>query len=93
VAAAEWTGRSCRVHGCDEVAEVAAENQDLLACHRYHLLGRDVNVRVISASDLFLFNPSLIWVPFGLRAPKDISFPVAPTFERHGVMDAGTTGW
>lgn len=53
-----------------------------------------MNVRVISASDLFLFNPSLIWVPFGLRAPKDISFPVAPpTFEWHGVMDAGTTGW
>jgi len=25
----------------------------------------DVDVRVVSASDRFLFNPSLIWLPFG----------------------------
>jgi len=50
-----------------------------------HELRGDVDVRVVSASDRFLFNPSLIWIPFGLRAPQDISFSVAPTFERHGV--------
>jgi NADH dehydrogenase FAD-containing subunit len=45
----------------------------------------DVDVRVVSASDRFLFNPSLIWLPFGKRSPADITFPVAPTFESHGV--------
>ncbi|MEI6373970.1 MAG: FAD-dependent oxidoreductase [Actinomycetes bacterium] len=48
-------------------------------------LGGDVDVTVIAASDEFLFNPSLIWVPFGKRVPKDITFPLAPTFEDHGV--------
>jgi sulfide:quinone oxidoreductase len=50
-----------------------------------HELQKDVDVRVISASDHFLFNPSLIWLPFGKRRPADITFPVAPTFERHGI--------
>ena len=45
----------------------------------------DVDVRVVSASDRFLFNPSLIWLPFGKRRPPDITFPLAPTFEDHGI--------
>jgi len=40
---------------------------------------------VVSASDHFLFNPSLIWLPFGKRSPADITFPLAPTFESHGI--------
>ena len=50
-----------------------------------HELHDDVDVRVVSASDTFLFNPSLIWLPFGKRSPADITFPVAPTFEAHGI--------
>ena len=50
-----------------------------------HELRRDVDVRVISASDRFVFNPSLIWLPFGKRRPADITFPLAPTFEEHGI--------
>src|SRR5499425_381726 len=45
----------------------------------------DVDVRVVSASDRFLFNPSLIWLPFGKRSPADITFPLAPTFDSHGI--------
>src|SRR5215469_6865614 len=45
----------------------------------------DVDVRVVSASDKFLFNPSLIWLPFGKRSPADITFPLAPTFGSHGI--------
>lgn len=45
----------------------------------------DVEVTVLSPSDTFLFNPSLIWVPFGERTAADITFPVAPTFEDAGV--------
>src|SRR6516164_2384657 len=45
----------------------------------------DVDVRVVAASDKFLFNPSLIWLPFGKRRPADITFPLAPTFGSHGV--------
>lgn len=50
-----------------------------------HELKGDVDVTVVSASDRFLFNPSLIWLPFGKRTPQDITFPVAPTFDDHGV--------
>ena len=50
-----------------------------------HALEGDVDVTVVSASDRFLFNPSLIWLPFGKRRPVDITFPLAPTFESHDV--------
>ena len=49
-----------------------------------HELHGDVDVTVISPSDLFVFNPSLIWLPFGKRSPQDLSFPVTPTLEHHG---------
>jgi sulfide:quinone oxidoreductase len=50
-----------------------------------HELRGDVDVTVVSASDRFLFTPSLIWLPFGKRRVADITFPLAPTFERRGV--------
>lgn len=50
-----------------------------------HELHGDVDVTVVSASDRFLFNPSLIWLPFGKRSPDDITFELAPTFEEHGI--------
>lgn len=50
-----------------------------------HELHGDVDVTVISPSDHFVFNPSLIWLPFGKRRPADITFPVTPTFETHGI--------
>jgi sulfide:quinone oxidoreductase len=48
-------------------------------------LGNDVDVTVVSKSDRFQFNPSFIWIPFGKRKVKDVVFPVAKTFESHGV--------
>ena len=50
-----------------------------------HELHGDVDVTVVSPSDHFLFNPSLIWLPFGKRSPQDITFPVAPTFAGHDI--------
>jgi NADH dehydrogenase FAD-containing subunit len=50
-----------------------------------HELNGDVDVTVVSASDEFLFTPSLIWVPFGKRTRADITFKVGPTFEDHDV--------
>ena len=48
-------------------------------------LGNDVDVKVVSDRDYFLFNPSLIWLPFGSRDTNDVSFKVGPTFENGGV--------
>lgn len=48
-------------------------------------LDDDADVTVLSPSPVFLFNPSLIWLPFGKRTAEDITFPVAPTFEDAGV--------
>jgi sulfide:quinone oxidoreductase len=50
-----------------------------------HELHGDVEVTVISPSDQFVFNPSLIWLPFGKRSVSDITFPVEPTLAEHGV--------
>ena len=50
-----------------------------------HELHGDVDVTVLSDRDHFLFNPSLIWLPFGKRTTKDITFKVGPTFEHAGV--------
>ncbi|NPC41064.1 hypothetical protein [Nocardioides sp. zg-1230] len=50
-----------------------------------HELHGDVDVTVVSSSDDFLFTPSLIWVPFGKRIRRDITFKVGPTFEEHQV--------
>jgi sulfide:quinone oxidoreductase len=50
-----------------------------------HELHGDVDVTVISPAERFLFTPSLIWLPFGKRAPEDISFPVEPTLVAHGI--------
>src|ERR1700674_3175983 len=48
-------------------------------------LGKEIDVTVISASDKFIFMPSLIWVPFGLREAEDSTFPVGPVLEKAGV--------
>ena len=60
---------------------------------KYELNG-DVDVTVVSASEHFLFNPSLIWLPFGKRRAADITFPLAPTFAAHDVefVHATATG-
>jgi hypothetical protein len=49
-----------------------------------HQLRNDVDVTVVSKSDRFQFNPSLILIPFGKRKAKDVVFPLAKTFESHG---------
>lgn len=33
----------------------------------------------------FTFIPSLIWVPFGGREPKDVTFPLAPMYAKKGI--------
>jgi sulfide:quinone oxidoreductase len=51
----------------------------------HHQLEGDVDVTVVSPVDRFLFTPSLIWLPFGKRSVDDITFPVEPTLEDHGI--------
>jgi sulfide:quinone oxidoreductase len=33
----------------------------------------------------FTFIPSLIWLPFGIRGAKDVTFPLAPVYTRKGI--------
>ncbi|EHN11900.1 Sulfide-quinone reductase [Patulibacter medicamentivorans] len=33
----------------------------------------------------FTFIPSLIWLPFGLREPEDVTFPLGPIYQRKGI--------
>ena len=48
-------------------------------------------VTVIDQRDYFTFVPSLIWVPFGKRDAKDITFPLAPVYERRGITFLNAT--
>jgi sulfide:quinone oxidoreductase len=48
-------------------------------------------VTVIDQRDYFTFVPSLIWVPFGKRDAKDITFPLAPVYERRGIAFLNAT--
>jgi sulfide:quinone oxidoreductase len=50
-----------------------------------HEVGAGADVTVVSASDRFLFNPSLIWLPFGKRRAEDITFPLEPVFTEHQI--------
>ncbi|MFA5801339.1 MAG: FAD/NAD(P)-binding oxidoreductase [Thermoleophilia bacterium] len=48
-------------------------------------LGSTTEVILISKTDSFVYIPSLIWVPFGWRTVKDITIPLKPVLEKHGV--------
>jgi sulfide:quinone oxidoreductase len=49
------------------------------------LLGDKHNITVVANSHNFVFIPSLIWYPFGLRDEKDISFDVRPIYASKGI--------
>lgn len=48
-------------------------------------LKKDVEVTVVSDRDYFLYNPSLIWLPFGHRDQSNVTFKVRPTLEKNQV--------
>jgi sulfide:quinone oxidoreductase len=50
-----------------------------------HKLGREHRITVVSPTPRFLFIPSLIWVPFGLREEDDISFDVREQYLKRGI--------
>jgi sulfide:quinone oxidoreductase len=49
------------------------------------LVGDNHDVTVVANTHKFLFFPSLIWYPFGLREEKDITFDVRPIYEAHNI--------
>lgn len=51
---------------------------------RKHLDDRH-EVVVLDPRDHFTFIPSLIWLPFGTRDREDVTFPLAPLYERKGI--------
>ena len=48
-------------------------------------LGRDDTVTVISPNESYNWIPSNIWVGVGLMGPHQVTFPLAPVYERHGI--------
>ena len=59
------------------------------------LVGDNHDIVVIANTHKFLFFPSLIWYPFGLREEKDITFDVRPIYQSHriGFIEAEVTGF
>lgn len=49
------------------------------------MLGNHHDITVISPTHKFLFYPSLIWFPFGIRDEKDITFDVRPIYQSHDI--------
>ena len=63
------------------------------ALELHELLGDAHDITVV-AND-FVFIPSLIWYPFGLREKQDISFDVRPIYAQHHIhfIEANVTGF
>lgn len=40
---------------------------------------------VLDPRDHFTFIPSLIWLPFGMRQPKDVTFKLEPMYAKQGI--------
>lgn len=55
------------------------------ALELHELLGDAHDITVIANTHNFVFIPSLIWYPFGLRDEKDISFDVRPIYADRGI--------
>jgi NADPH-dependent 2,4-dienoyl-CoA reductase/sulfur reductase-like enzyme len=49
------------------------------------LVGDNHDIVVVANTHKFLFFPSLIWYPFGLREEEDITFDVRPIYQSHGI--------
>lgn len=49
------------------------------------LVGENHNITVVANTHNFIFFPSLIWFPFGLRDEKDITFDVRPNYLKHNI--------
>lgn len=48
-------------------------------------LGPGDSVTVVSPNDSYNWVPSNIWVGVGLMKPHQVTFPLAPVYERHGI--------
>ncbi len=48
-------------------------------------LSRDDTVTVVSPNETYNWIPSNIWVGVGLMKPSQVTFPLAPVYERHGI--------
>ena len=51
-----------------------------------HWLGREHDVVVVSPRPDYNWIPSNIWVGVGLMTPKHVTFPLAPIYERAGIV-------
>ena len=65
------------------------------ALELHELLGDDHDITVVANTHDFVFIPSLIWYPFGLRDKQDISFDVRPVYAKHHItfVEASVTGF
>ena len=48
-------------------------------------LGKDDSVTVVSPTDHYNWIPSNIWVGVGLKKPQQVTFPLRPVYDRHGI--------
>jgi sulfide:quinone oxidoreductase len=55
------------------------------AAYARRCLGRDDTVTVVSPNETYNWIPSNIWVGVGLMGPSQVTFPLAPVYERHGI--------
>ncbi|MEL6308102.1 MAG: FAD-dependent oxidoreductase [Chloroflexota bacterium] len=55
------------------------------ALELYEKLGNEHDITVIDRNPDFVFMPSLIWYPFGLREADDITYDVRPAYEARNI--------
>ena len=57
----------------------------LTAVRQLRALDRDAEITLINPRPEFVYLPSLIWIPSGLRRPEDMVIPLERYFARHRV--------
>lgn len=65
------------------------------ALELHELLKGEHDITVVANTHAFVFIPSLIWYPFGIRDAQDISFDVRPVYARRQItfIEAKVTGF
>ena len=55
------------------------------ATHLRRKLSKEHEVLVVSPNSNYQWVPSNIWVGIGRMTPKEITFPLAPLYQKHGI--------
>ncbi len=74
-----------------QIAIIGSGFAALTAARRLRSRMKDAHIMLISPRPEFVFLPSLIWIPTGLRRPEELRFPLQKFMRRHRLEHRAAT--